>query len=146
MRARRAGILIEMSQENVEIIRRGYERFIASEQLPEEIMDPEFVWDMSTFRGWPERQTYEGVEGAREFMSDWLEAWEDWKLALEELHDAGDRVVAIVSQRGRSKATGLPVDMRFAQVWTLRDGKQIRMEMYADPGEALRATGVEAGS
>jgi ketosteroid isomerase-like protein len=135
-----------MSQQNVEIIRRGYERFIASGQLPEEIMDPEFVWDMSTFRGWPERQTYEGVEGAREFMSDWLEAWEDWKLALEELHDAGDRVVAIVSQRGRSKATGLPVDMRFAQVWTLRDGKQIRMEMYADPGEALRATGVEAGS
>jgi ketosteroid isomerase-like protein len=134
-----------MSQQNVEIVRHGYERFIASGEMVEELMDPEFIWDMSTFRGWPERKTYAGVDGAREFMNDWLEAWEEWELFLEELRDAGDRVVAIVSQRGRSRATGLSVDMRFAQVWTLRDGKQTRMEMYADPDEALQAVGLQAG-
>jgi hypothetical protein len=32
--------------------------------------------------------------------------------------------------------------MHFAQVWTLRDGKQSRMEMYASPGEALEAVGL----
>jgi ketosteroid isomerase-like protein len=45
--------------------------------------------------------------------------------------------------RGRSKTTGLPVDMSFAQVFTVRDGKQTRMEMYADPAEALKAVGLE---
>jgi ketosteroid isomerase-like protein len=128
-----------MSAENVDIIRRGYEEFIATGEPTEDIMAPEFVWDMSTFRDWPERNTYEGVEGMREFIGDWTAAWEDWRLEVEDLADAGDEVVAIVRQSGRSKTTGLPVDMRFAQLWTLSDGKQTRMRMYADPEEALRA-------
>ena len=32
--------------------------------------------------------------------------------------------------------------MRFAQVWTLRDGLQTRMEMYSDPAGAMRALGL----
>jgi ketosteroid isomerase-like protein len=131
-----------MSQENVDAIRRGYAHFQAENDFPEELMHPEFVWDMSTFRGWPERTTYEGLEGAREFMRDWLDAWDDWEIDVEELRDAGDRVVAIVRQHGRAKSTGLPVDMLLAQVWTVREGKQARMQMYADVGEALRATGL----
>ena len=53
--------------------------------------------------------------------------------------DAGERVVVILNQRGRSKATGIPVDMRFAQVWTFRDGQAVRMEMYKNVEEALEA-------
>jgi hypothetical protein len=34
------------------------------------------------------------------------------------------------------------VDMYFAQVFTVREGKQMRMEMYADPDEALKAVGL----
>ena len=37
----------------------------------------------------------------------------------------------------------MPVDMLLAQVFTLRDGLQTRMEMYADPAEALKAVGLE---
>jgi len=130
-----------MSRENVDVVRRGYAYFAASGELPE-VTAPDFVWDMSKFRGWPERQTYDGIEGARAFLRDWLEAWDDWELEMEELHDAGDKVVAILRQRGRSKTSGLSVDMTFAQVWTIRDGKQARMEMYADPAEALEAVGL----
>jgi hypothetical protein len=95
-----------MSAENVEILRRGYEHLAATGELLEENFDPEFVWDISTFRKWPERQTYEGIEGAKEFLAAWVGAWEDWELAIEALHDAGDKVVAIARQRGRVKATG----------------------------------------
>jgi hypothetical protein len=52
-----------MSADNVEIIRRGYERFIATGDPDEDIMAPDFVWDMSTFSGWPERKANEGVRG-----------------------------------------------------------------------------------
>jgi ketosteroid isomerase-like protein len=131
-----------VSPDNLEIQRRGYEHFAATGDPLEEIVDPEFIWDMSTFGTWPERQTYEGVEGMREFLTTWVDAWEDWELEVEELHPAGDKVVAIVRQRGRAKATGLPVNMHFGQVWTYRDGKQLRMEMYSTPEEALRATGI----
>jgi ketosteroid isomerase-like protein len=131
-----------MSEANVEVIRRGYEHFAATGDMHGEITTPDFVWDMSKFRGWPEQQTYEGVEGARSFLRDWTEAWDDWSIELVELHDAGEQVVAVMHQRGRSKTTGLDVDMSFAQVWTVRDGKQARMEMYAEAAEALEAVGL----
>jgi ketosteroid isomerase-like protein len=130
-----------MSEENVDNLRRAYEHFIATGEFSGQFA-PEFVWDMSTFRGWPERQTYEGIEGARQFMADWLDAWDEWELELEELRGAGEIVVAIVRQRGRSKATGLPVDMHFGQVWQVRDGENLRMRMYASPDEALHAAGL----
>ena len=131
-----------MSQQNVEIVRRGYEHFREKGDFREGIFAPGFAWDMSTFRGWPEQQTYEGIEGARAFIRDWVEAWDDWEIEVQSLHDAGDKVAAILRQRGRSKATGLQVDMAFAQVWTIRDGKQVRMEMYASPEETFEAAGL----
>jgi ketosteroid isomerase-like protein len=128
--------------DNIETLRRGYEHYAATGDFLVEIMTPDFVWDMSTFAGWPEQPMYDGVEGAREFARGWLGAWQDWELEVEGFHDAGEKVVAIVRQRGRAKATGMPVEMLFAQVWTFRGGKEARMQMYADPAEALRATGL----
>jgi hypothetical protein len=49
-----------MTRENVEVFRRGWKHFRATGDLLSEIVDPDFVWDMSTFRGWPEQQTYQG--------------------------------------------------------------------------------------
>ncbi len=104
----------------------------------------DFVWDMSNFHGWPEQQLYEGADGVGAFLSEWMEAWEDWELELEALHEAGDKVVALVHQRGASKAAGMPVEMSFAQVFTVRNGKQSRMEMYSDRDDALEAAGLSA--
>ena len=129
-----------MSQDNVELVRRGYEHFLATGEFLRP--DPEFVWDMSHFRGWPEQQLYEGTEGAERFLRDWLGAWDDWQIEIEAFHDAGEKVVTVMRQRARAKATGLPVDMLFAQVWSIHNGKETRMEMYADPTEALKAAGL----
>jgi ketosteroid isomerase-like protein len=131
-----------MSEANVEATREAYERFQATGKFDPEQVDPDFVWDMSTFRGWPGQQEYHGVEGTQQFIREWLEAWDDWELTVEELRDAGEHVVAIMSQRGRSKTMGLPVDMSFAQVFTLRDRRLVRMRMYADPSDALEAAGL----
>jgi ketosteroid isomerase-like protein len=127
-----------MSQENVEIIRRGYEHFTATGEVR---APADLVWDVSRL-GWPDQQIYSGVEGAMQFNAEWADAWDDWELEVEDYLDAGESVVVIINQRGRSKATGIPVDMRFAQVWTLRDGQAIRMQMYARPEEALEAVGL----
>ena len=132
-----------MSAENVELVRRGYEDFAEGMRITGDQTTSDFVWDMSKFSGWPEQQLYEGSEGAEHFLREWLAAWEDWRLEVESLQDAGDTVVAIVRQHGRSRTTGMPVDMHFAQVWSLRDGAMARMEMYADTEEALRAVGLD---
>ena len=131
-----------MSRENLEIMRAGYERFAATGEFVEGLATDDFVWSMSKFHGWPEQQIYEGIDGARAFLSEWKDAWEDWELEVDGFYEAGDKVVVLVRQHGRSKAAGMPVEMSFAQVWTMRDGKQTRMDMYSDREEALEAAGV----
>jgi ketosteroid isomerase-like protein len=66
----------------------------------------------------------------------------NWEFVIDSLHDAGDKVVAVMHQTGQSKLSGLAVEMTLAQVWTLRDGRQARMDMYSDPAKALKAVGV----
>jgi len=131
-----------MSSANVQLVREGYESFDATGRFAAQFAVADFTWDMSKFSGWPEQQVYEGVDGAERFLREWIAAWEDWRLELESLHDAGEKVVAVVRQQGRSRATGMRVDMSFAQVWTIEGGKMTRMEMYANAGEALRAVGL----
>jgi ketosteroid isomerase-like protein len=58
----------------------------------------------------------------------------------EEILDAGDRVIVMIHHRGRGKASGIDVSQRCAMVWTLRDGRAIRMDMYATRKE-LEALG-----
>jgi ketosteroid isomerase-like protein len=132
-----------MSAEYVELTRRGYLEFAEGLPLTEDDATDDFAWDMSNFSGWMEQPVYDGVPGMQAFLADWTAAWDDWRLDLQELHDAGDKVVAVLLQRGRSKLTGMPLEMTFAQVWTFRDGLRARMEMYSDVAEAMRAAGLE---
>jgi ketosteroid isomerase-like protein len=131
-----------VSRERVETVRRIYDHFAATGELPAAPFAPDFVWDMSTFGGWLERPTYDGFEGATEFLGDWVGAWDDWEAELEEVHDADDRVVAVARQHGRAEETGVLLEMRFGQVWTFRGELLIRTETYADPAEALAAAGL----
>jgi ketosteroid isomerase-like protein len=128
--------------ERIERIQRGYEALDSSDGSFENWHE-DFVWDMSTFRGWPEAPQYHGVEGYQRFMQDWLEGFDHWQLEIERYYEAGDHVVTICRQRGSAKASGANVDMRFGQVWTFRGDKVSRCALYADPDEALAAAGVD---
>src|SRR5947209_4953569 len=128
-----------MSHENAEIVMRGYRHYIATGDFLVEDIGDGYVWDMSTFAGWPEKQVYEGLEGAREFMRDWLEQWDDWSFDVLDVASVEDRVLTVVRQRGRAKGSGVEAEMLFAQLWTLRDGKIVRVSMYASPEEGRRA-------
>jgi ketosteroid isomerase-like protein len=132
-----------MSEENVELVQERYRQFIATGQVEPDWYDDAFVWDMSTFEGWPEKQEYHGVEGFREFFSEWLEAWDEWRMEADAFHALRDgRVLVLVRQYGKSKSTGLDVAMDFAQIWELREGRYVRMQMYAAQEDALEAAGL----
>lgn len=132
-----------MSRENVEIVARGYAHFAATGEFIVEGVSPDFVWDMSKFEGWPERQAYAGVEGAREFLAEWTSAWEEWRLDVKRFVDAGAKVIAVAHQEGRSKVSGLLVEMDFAQVWSFAEGLQTRMEMFSDVSQAFEHVGLQ---
>ena len=80
--------------------------------------------------------------GAEGFFADWGSVWDSWEPAVEAMHDVGDKVVAILRVRGRSKMSATPIEMSMAHVVTFRDGKQTRTDNYSRPHEALKAVGL----
>jgi ketosteroid isomerase-like protein len=102
-----------------------------------EIFDPEMTTE--TFgMGEPMRaDTYEGFLDA---MRNWLAAWErPLKVEAEEFLTSGDRIMALIHWSGRGKGSGVPLEARGAHVWTFREGRVVRIEVYRDRDEARAA-------
>jgi ketosteroid isomerase-like protein len=57
---------------------------------------------------------------------------------LLEVEELAGHVVASMRQRGRGKASGAEVDHRFTHVWTVRDGRAIRLQSFARHDDAVR--------
>ena len=63
-----------------------------------------------------------------------------------ELKAAGDKVLSVCRQTGIGIASGAAVTWEFAMVFTMRDGKAVRMEMHADLDEARLLAGAAPGA
>jgi ketosteroid isomerase-like protein len=88
------------------------------------------------------RGRFYGLDSIRDNIDHWESAWEDFEVTAEEFLDGGDRVVVAARHRGRGRESGVTVDARFYEVYTLRDGKIIRADEYAERAEALEAAGL----
>jgi ketosteroid isomerase-like protein len=119
-----------MAQENVEIVRR----FLADD-IEDALThaDPDIVWNPV------EESPAQGHQAVRASLARWKGEWDDYELVPEEIADMGDRVVATVRLHGRGRVSGIEVDARFYDVYTLRDRKIVRMDQFADESEALEA-------
>lgn len=139
-----------MSEETVERIRRGYAAFnrgdlaAAAADFP-----PEIEWKVSLqLPDAPPDDTYRGPEEVMRFWETWRAAFDDFRLEIEEIIDAGEQVIVIARVRGRGAASGADVDTpSFPQVWTVGDdGRPVRVEMHASRAEAIAAVGLPADS
>ena len=92
--------------------------------------------------GFPGDEAARGPEGTLAFFRDWIDQWEDLRVDWELQEGASDRALAVIDMQGRGRGSGVPAEMRFFQVWTFRDGRAVRMEMFNDLDEARRAAGL----
>jgi ketosteroid isomerase-like protein len=132
-----------MSQDNVEIVRQAWDAWLRGE-LPRlfDHFDADVVWDTSHFRNWPE-PVYRGRAGVERFLGEWLAVWDEYEMRVDGLVAGPDgRVVSLIHHRGKGRESGLPLDMRMAQVTTIRDGKITRVDNYDDRAEALESVGL----
>lgn len=83
-----------------------------------------------------------GVDETNEWLAEWHDAFENWSIDVEEVFDSGDQVVTVIRQRAQARQGGPEVEMRYAQVWIIRDGLLTRTNLYADRIEALAAAGL----
>jgi ketosteroid isomerase-like protein len=85
---------------------------------------------------------WHGPQGVLEMAADWVEGFDEFTMIGEELIDAGDAVVVRIRQEGRGASTGVPVQVTFWFVFSLKDAKVVRFEMFQDRNEALQAVGL----
>jgi ketosteroid isomerase-like protein len=130
-----------MSQENVEIVMRLIDAFneLDIEVLADLIDEEVVVRDHDIL----DAGDYRGYAGLAEWGEDWKASWENWRWEPEEFIDAGDRVVAVLRVYARGLGSGVEVERLDGAVWTLRDGKCIRLDYYNSKQQALKAVGLE---
>jgi ketosteroid isomerase-like protein len=83
-------------------------------------------------------EEFRGPEALLEWMDDGDDAFDDFTVELLEVEELGEQVVVSMRQRGRGKASGADVDDHITHVWTIRDGRAIRLQSFADHDDALR--------
>jgi ketosteroid isomerase-like protein len=122
-----------MSQELVELARRGYEAVQRGDfDTVREFLDPDVKWhggDVSA-----------GCQNRTQALQ-WMQAARGRGPIgeLVELIDAGEKVVVIMRRAGDDGEPEL-----IANVTTFRDGKAVEMVHYPDPDAARAAAGVSA--
>jgi ketosteroid isomerase-like protein len=119
------------------VLQRGYE-LLWREDRPEEALGglgPDFEWVVP---GHPEGDVRHGAEAVIEFFRDWRGQFDDLQVDWELTEVEPDRALAVFATSGRGRASGAPVEWRFAQLWTWRDDQFVRMVLYYDVDAALR--------
>ncbi len=142
-----------MSQENVELVRRNYGAMVegfASGAFERGNFEAYFEWldpaiDWRGPREFPDlAESRFGHEGVREYISTLFEALEDYRMTPEEFIDAGgDQVLVFSREGGRGRGSGAEVITQpTAHLWTIRNGKAVRLRSYWERADAMKAVGL----
>jgi ketosteroid isomerase-like protein len=136
-----------VSETNVEIVKRTYDAVNDAygtgdySEPVEEFCHADVV--LRTSGMFPETGEYRGYEGLQEFTSNQADAFEEMPVQPAEFIDVGDRVVVPVRFGGTARHSGIETTFSVVHVWTIRDRKISRLDMYRSREDALKAVGLE---
>ena len=127
-----------MSQENVDLVRSAYEAFGSGDMDSVTRLFADTEWHEA--EGMPYGGTFTGADAIlSNVLGPMSQDVEGFSVKPDEILDAGDKVVSLGRYRGQG-ANG-PVDLKFAHVWTVRDGALVRFDHYTDTKLYAEAVG-----
>jgi len=132
-----------MSVDNLEIVRKHIDAY-RREDAPTSLsfLDPHVVWDPSRVAVVDSTVAF-GPEAVLDAVLRYVGAFEDYDYDVKELTDLGSGgVLAVVTEKGTGKSSGVHVERSFATLYTLLDGKIVRLTMFPSEAEALEAAGL----
>ena len=101
------------------------------------LLDDRFEWlePEHTLLGGAHR----GFDEVRRAIEMQLEVFDELTIEPEEFHQHGEHVAVPVRQRARGGVSGAEVEIRIGHLWTVRDGRAIRLEVFAAREDAREA-------
>lgn len=85
----------------------------------------------------PDPQTYHGFEGLTQMYVDWTANFDEYEMEPLEFTEVGQRVFVEIMHRGTGKASGAVVAGRFWFVYTMAQGKVLRLDVYLTAEQAF---------
>ena len=124
---------------NVDLLRAIYDEWGRGNWRPRfDVYHPNMEW------GWSDE--FPGLAGVYEDHEDpnprlvaWLSGWAHWRAEADEFLEFGDHVVVLATYHGRGRGSGVEISQEGAHVWELRDGKVVRLEIFATRAKALQS-------
>jgi ketosteroid isomerase-like protein len=112
-----------MSQANVEIVQAAFRAFEKGDlggvlRLCDEKIE---ITQAAELLGASRQQ--HGHAGVLEAFAIWPELWDDYRVEITRLADFGERVMVTTVNRGRGKESGVPVEMPFTFLFSVRAGR-----------------------
>jgi ketosteroid isomerase-like protein len=124
-----------MAPETAEVVRRWLWAFEHDADMFRDLLHPDIAW----FQIEDDRTPSYGIQAAMRSRRQWFETWDEHHLALEEVIEEGDSVVAAIHITARGKASGVEVDVRFYAQFQVRDDKVGYIYDREDKAAALEA-------
>jgi ketosteroid isomerase-like protein len=97
---------------------------------------------LKTPDAFPDAGTYLGGEESTRFVEDFWKPFEEVIIEPQEFRESGDQIVVVLRGRMRHKGSTAFVNIRVANLWTMREGKPLRCEWFPRPEQALAAAGL----
>jgi len=145
-----------MSEGNVEIVRNAFEVIYGStsestvtgvsmrrdSKRAAELLDPNVALHGTIGGLWEGRVARGFAEILNSFETEDLEAWEERRLDPQRFLHINDLVVVLMHEYRRGRGSGIEVETDTAVVFTVREGRVIRIQPYMDQSDALEAAGL----
>jgi ketosteroid isomerase-like protein len=119
---------------NIALIRSLYEAFAVGD-VPTVLaaFDPSIVWNEAESFPYADGNPYVGPEAVLHgVFARCVGDWKGFSVAIEELLDAGDTIVALGRYGGICKSTGREQHTQLVHVWRISGSKVVRFQQYAD--------------
>ncbi len=132
-----------MSQENVEALRRSNKAFNDGDlDGALEIYDPQVVYHEQPGTPLDTAEVLRGLDQVRASVTSYIAEFPDFHSEIDELLDAGDKVVCVQRWTGTGRSSGLSVDLEEVIVFTFENGKITEGKVCPDRASALEAVGL----
>jgi len=132
--------MVSDDESSASLVQRLYDAWIAGDaETALAGIDPDIEWIEPTDT--PDGQLWRGAEGVLASMAEWTQPFEDYSFEILERLDLGEQALFGLVQRGRGRGSGAQVESWVWHLWTVKDRRATRLEMFRDKEAALAAAG-----